>query len=119
MWMTNKTQSQRIGTALPSDLRFKHSIDSTIGGIRRPSSLQTDPPVCGGSRVCAHCGAKIGAGHQRPLRTAELILNGFCCMLLIAVALCVVHFLNSWAERGFDSLFDHWVWHEPLNYWNQ
>lgn len=118
MRMTNKTQSQGIGTALPSDLRSKLSTDSTIDDLHRPGLVQADSPVCSGSRVCAHCGAKIGAGHGGPLRAREFILNCVCGVLLIAVVLCVGYLLNSWAERGFDNLFDHWVWHEPLNDWN-
>jgi hypothetical protein len=118
MRMTNNTQSQRIGTALPSDLQSKRSTDSTIDGIHRPSFVQADHPVCGGCRVCAHCGAKIGTGQKGPLRTRDFILNCVCGVLLIAVVLCVGYLLNSWAERGFANLFDHWVWHEPLIDWN-
>ena len=118
MWITNKTQSQRIGTALPSDLPSEWRTESTVGGSHKPSSLQASPPGCSGSRVCSHCGAKIGVHHLGPQGTAELILNCLYCVLLIAIVLCVGYLLNRWAERGLDNLFDHWVWHEPLNDWN-
>lgn len=115
---TNKTQSQRVGTALPSDLLSERSTSATIDGIQRPGFAREDPPVRSGSRVCAHCGAKIDAGDGGTLRPREFILNCVCGVLLIAVVLCVGYLLNSSAERGFDNLFDHWVWHEPLNDWN-
>lgn len=117
MWMTNKMQSPRIAMALPSEALSERT-DSAIDGIHGPSSVQADPPVCSGSRVCAHCGAEIGARHERPLRTREFILNCLCVVLLIAVVLCVGYSLNLWAEHGVDNFFDHWVWHEPLNDWN-
>jgi hypothetical protein len=118
MRMTKMTQSQRIGIALPSDLPSERSTDSTIDSIHRPSFVQAESLVCSGSRVCVHCGAKMGAFQVRPLRTREFILNCLCVVLLIGVFLVVGYLLHSWAEHGFDDLFDHWRWHEPLNDWN-
>jgi hypothetical protein len=117
--MTSKTQSQRTGTGSPSDLPSEASADSTIGGIHRPGSVHLKAPVRSDSRVCAHCGVEIGVRNEGPMRAPKLILNCLSCVLLIAVVLCVGYLLNSWAERGFDNLFDHWVWHEPLDDWSK
>lgn len=118
MPMTNKMQSQRIDTALPSDLISERNTDSTISGVHPQLFVHTDAPVCCDSRVCVQCRAKNGVRQVEPLRAPEFILNCLCCVLLIAFLLGVGYILNSWAERGFDNLFDHWVWHEPLNDWN-
>jgi len=118
MQMTNKTQSQMIGTALPSDLPSEPSADSMIDHIHTSGYAGAEAPVYGGSPLCAHCGAKIGACNVGRPRTKELILNCICAALLIASVLCVGHLLNSLAEHRFDKLFDRWVWHEPLDEWN-
>jgi hypothetical protein len=39
-------------------------------------------------------------------------------VVLIALLLFIGSHFNSWAERLFDPVFDHWVWHEPLDDWN-
>jgi hypothetical protein len=55
MQMTNKTQSQMIGTALPSDQPSERRTYSTIGGIHRPGSGCAEVHVCCCGRVCALC----------------------------------------------------------------
>jgi hypothetical protein len=112
------TQSQRIGTVLPSDFESKRGTDSRVNGTHRPSFVRDGFPVCSDRRVCAHCGSEIQGRHPRPLQAQELILNCLCCAVLIAVVLSVGHFLYSSAERDFDHLFDGWVWHEQLPSWN-
>ena len=60
MQMTNKTQSQRIGTTLLSDLRSEQSTDSVIDDIHWLGFVRAEAPVCDGSGVSGNCGAQIG-----------------------------------------------------------
>lgn len=115
MQMTNKTLGQRIVTALRFDLQYEQK---AIDGVRRPSVVHGESHVRSGSRVRACCGAESGERGVRRLRRPEVILGTFSVLLLIAVVLFAGHLLNSRAKRGFDNLFDRWVWHEPLDDWN-
>jgi hypothetical protein len=118
MWMTNRTPSQRIGTALQSNSPSERRAGPTINGTQRPGFVQAESPVSSGSRVCTQSGVKIGSRHLGEHRILELILNCLCVVLLIVVVVSVGYRFYSWAERGFDKFFDGWAWHEPLNDWN-
>ena len=65
-----------------------------------------------------HCGTNNGFHRTKRFWTGELILGCFSGVLLVGLLLFIGNALNSWTERGFDNLFDHWVWHEPLDDWN-
>jgi hypothetical protein len=114
--MTNRTKSQRIGTASPSDVPLERSTRSTIDSIYKPASVRPESPVRTGGRACADYGVKLGARYERP-QALELILNCLFVLLMIAVVLSAGYLINSWAERGFDNFFDGWFWHEPHNDW--
>jgi hypothetical protein len=120
MRMTNKTRSQRIGTALPSELPSGRSTEAAIDGKHQvPSFIQTGSSVCPTTPVCVHCGAKISVRPGGRPRALQFILNCLGVVLMILAVLLVVHLLNSWAEHRFDTFFDHGAWHEPLNDWNR
>jgi hypothetical protein len=114
MRMTNKVKTPRAAMASPFE-PVRESANASVRG-QRSNLSQTSARYEG--HVCALCGANCTARHARGFRTSDLILCCLSSVVLIALLLFVGSHFNSWAERLFDPVFDHWVWHEPLDDWN-
>ena len=99
-------------------LPFEPVRESANRSIRGQGSNLSEIPVTYEGQVCIHCGANNGGRPARHFWALDLILGCLSCVLVVSLLLFVGSLLHSWMERTKDHVFDHWVWHEPLDDWN-
>jgi hypothetical protein len=64
---------------------------------------------------CEYCGASL-----RPVRLSivEIVANAVCRILMLTVLSLAGYLADELLERNGHELFDHPVWHEPLDCWS-
>ncbi len=118
MRIMNRTQSQKIDTALPSDVPCQRNVNPALDCAHRSEVSQAAIPVRNGRRICTLCGTDMGFRFVGPMRMPEFILSCLCILLWIAVVAFLGYLLVLRVERGFEHLFGGWMWHEPVDDWN-
>jgi hypothetical protein len=86
--------------------------------MHNPGCVLSESPPPHDGEVCVHCESNKQVHRVNQFWTGELMLGCLSGVLSVGLFLFIGSALNSWTERTFDHIFDHWVWHEPLDNWN-
>jgi hypothetical protein len=78
-----------------------------------PDIETTGPPLRSDRFDC--CGAR---SRSVRLSIGEMIANILCGILLLIVLALAGYIADKWLERNGNELFEHPVWHEPLDSWS-
>jgi hypothetical protein len=65
---------------------------------------------------CECCGAIRPRREVFSLR--EIVLNTICAVALLASVAPIIYLADHWVESQTIHLFEHRIWHEPLDDWS-
>lgn len=63
---------------------------------------------------CPHCGAQT----SQSAGMREMVIDILGCLLLLGVLVPLAYFGTCWFDQQLQAHVSHFLWHEPLEYWN-
>lgn len=87
-----------------------------IASLRKQATTMDNTHHARVMDLCPRCGVRINASGTS---IREMAVNAVCAGVLFAILVPIFPISEQWFERTSQRVFDHMIWREPIERWEQ